>query len=102
MQIMRQFVTSCDTARGDASTYHAGQAVAGAGWRPILCELIGRRLILPNPQTLTVFGVGTPMLILTFCNGISWQQRTCLHVRERIFVGGEMDLAASGDDFRIA
>ena len=42
------------------------------------------------------------MLILTFCNGISWQQRTCLHVRERIFVGGEMDLAASGDDFRIA
>lgn len=96
---MRQFVTSCGIGKGDANTHHAGQAVAGAGWRPILCQLIGRWLILPNPQTLTVFRVRTPMLILTFCNGISWQHRTCLHVRERIFVGGEMDLAASGDDF---
>lgn len=40
---------------GEASIRHAVQAVAGADWTPILCELIGRRLILPRPQSFTLF-----------------------------------------------
>jgi hypothetical protein len=46
---MRPFVTSSRRLMGEASIRHAVQAVAGADRTPILCELIGRRLILPRP-----------------------------------------------------
>lgn len=52
---MRPFVTSSRRLMGEASIRQAVQAVAGADRTPILCELIGRRLILPRPQSLTLF-----------------------------------------------
>ena len=76
-----------------------GPSGCGGGLEPYTLRLIGRRLILPKPQSLTLLGSGFRFSSLTFRIRISWQQRTCLHARERIFAGGETDLAASGDDF---
>ena len=41
---------------------------------------------------------------MTFSNGINWQKRTCLHVRERIFASGETDLVwrSPGGDLAVS